>query len=286
MAQHAMIGYRRKPKWIYVIPCIYLLFPIILLVQIFSENPVLGKLQILFAQPTLMLDVFCSVSAALCVLIVSRYSLVYLVGLTVYFVGFKAFQLYVGGWETSFELSVVAFWFAAPLLFLTTTLRVPYFYPEARWWKRLSRFAHKTRGTIYFSDLKFPVVMMDFSKGGAFVKLDRRLFNAGAEDHREQRDDQVSPLHPFLSSEERIVANRSVEKFPKKNEIVRIVIKTSPALDSPYMNGLFEAQALVVWSTKAVDPMQHGLGLKFIGLSFGERLKLRKYLKLFESKSS
>lgn len=279
-----MIGYRRKPKWIYIIPCIYLLFPLAILIQIFSQNPVIGKLQILLTQPTLMLDVFCSVSAALCILIVSRYSLIYLAGLTVYFVGFKLFQLYVGGWETSFELSIVAFWFAAPLLFLTTTLRLPYFYPEARWWKRPPRFAHKSKATVYFNGVKFPVVMMDFSKGGAFVKLDRRLFNEGADEKEEHRHDKSAGSHPFISPEERIRAHKSIDKFPKTNETVHIVIKTAPGLDNPYEGGLFETEAVVVWSTKAVDPLKNGLGLKFTGLKFSEKRKLQKYLKLFDSK--
>lgn len=285
MANSAIVGYRRKPKWMYIVPCVYLLFPLTIVIQLFRANPMVSSMQTFLTQPTLMLDIFCSVSAALCILIVSRYSLIYLVGLTVYFVGFKLFQLYVGGWSTSFELSIVAFWFAAPLLFLTTTLRLPYFYPEARWWKRPPRVSHNTRGTLYFNGVKFPVIMMDFSYGGAFVKLDKRLYNENSGDG-DQRRERTEVHHPFMTAEEKIIAHKSLNKYPCTNESVHLVMKTAPGLDSPYKGELFEAEANVVWSTKAVDPMQHGLGLKFTGMSFKEKLKLKRYLKLFQSKEN
>ena len=277
-----LLGYCRKPIWIYLAAMGYLMIPILTLIGMMGDGNLWAQLKPLVTTRLFLQVFFCSVTAALAVLIVTRYSLMLLLVLSAYFIGFKVIQFFMSGWGTSLDFIVVSFWLAAPVLFLTTSLRLAYTKPETRWWKRSPRYPHLTRGTLYSKGVKFPVVMINFSVGGAFVKLDERLFDTQKGIDSKERREHRAAAHPSMTPEEMIIARKTVDRYPTAQEDrVRIVVKTMPSLGNPYPDHLFESEALVVWTTKVTDPLQHGLGLKFMNQTLMEKIKIRRYLGCF-----
>lgn len=280
-------GFCRKPLTIYLIAGCYIAIQAAALLLRTREADFQLDIASLMSSSVFWQELFCSVTAAIAIVIVSRYSLIYLIGLSIYFIGFKIYQFYGRGWDPSIDLAVVGFWFIAPLVFLTTKLRVPYTHPETRWWKRHPRFPHISRGTLYFHGIRFPILMMNLSADGGFVKLDERLFAAKRDMDNEERREHYSSAHPFMTPDEMLIARRSVDRFPSYDgDIIRIVVKTLPSLDNPYPNQLFEAGAKVCWVTQETDPVHYGLGLKFIEQSFWDKIRLRKYLHLFQEEKT
>ncbi|MFT5206476.1 MAG: hypothetical protein ACI9CF_000214 [Candidatus Omnitrophota bacterium] len=282
MAQTNIIGYRKKPAWIYVVATFLILIPLLSYIELHLRGGGFATIpKELFYQ-----EIFCSASAALAILIVTRFSLLYFLGLSTYFIGFKLIQVYSGGWGTPFELAVIVFWLTAPLLFVTTSLKIPYLNPAARWWTQEKRFTHMSRGTLNYKGIKYPIVMIDFSAGGAFIKLDERIFKEVPKDDKDKRDEKsIGIRHPFLDAKERLVAKNSMEDYPSVEDGIKLKVQTLPGLDIPYKEGYYEVNAEVVWATKATDPIQYGLGLRFKHDSLIEKLKLSRYLYVLQPRS-
>ncbi len=274
MTHTAIIGYRKKPTWIYIVATCLILIPLLSYIELHLRGGYAAIPKELFYQ-----EIFCSASAAIAILIVTRFSLLYFIGLSTYFLGFKLIQVYSGGWGTPFEMAVIVFWLAAPVLFLATSLKIPYLNPEARWWTQEKRFTHMSRGTLVYKGIKYPIVMIDFSVGGAFVKLDERIFKEVPKDGQDKRNEKTAGIrHPFLDAKEKLIAKNSVEDYPRVEDRVSLKVQTLPGLDIPYKAGYYEVNAEVVWATKATDPIQYGLGLKFKHDHLIEKLKLNRYL--------
>lgn len=132
--------------------------------------------------------------------------------------------------------------------------------------------------------IKFPLVVLNVSDGGAFVKLDERIFQEGTEESEERRHDGAGRF-PTVNQTERFIALRNMHEYPKMGDVISVAIETLEGLDSPFKKNRLVTLAEVVWVTKATDPYQYGLGLKFTKLSFMNRTRLRRYLKLLPAKT-
>lgn len=230
-------------------------------------------------------ELFCAVTAATALLCVTKPSLFYLIFLSVYFVGFKIFQFSTGVLESPTQIVATMFWFAAPTALLASQARLAYTEPARRWWKRPERHTHTTGAQALCRGIKFPLVVINFSRSGAFVKLDERIFQQQVDQEHEKRDDGAGRF-PSVSSAERLIALRNMREYPGIGDEINIAIETLPGLDSPFKANRFAARARVVWVTKATDPYQYGLGLQFMRVSFMNQLRLRRYFKLIPAPKS
>jgi hypothetical protein len=275
-------GFWQKPQLAKLLAAGYLAFPLIFWWQMRHAPAGLGEgamSTLVFAQ-----ELFCAVTAATALLWVSKPSLIYLIFLSVYFLGFKLYHFSSGALDTPAEVAATMFWFAAPTALLASQARLAYTEPERRWWKRPERYAHPTGAQALARGVKFPLVVVNFSRGGAFVKLDERIFQQDVDDAREKRKDAAGRF-PSVTSVERLIAVKNMHEYPKMGEVISVAIETLPGLDSPFKSNRFVTRAVVVWVTKATDPYQHGLGLQFVNVSFLDALRLRRYFQLLPPKS-
>ncbi len=272
-----MTGYWHKPFLAKLLAVGYLAFPVVFWWQM--RHAPAGLQSELMSPLVFAQELFCAVTAATALLWVTKPSLFYLIFLTAYFLGFKLYQFSNNTLDSSSELVATMFWFAAPAVLLASQARLAYLEPARRWWQRPERHVHPTGAQALAHGVKFPMVVMNMSAGGAFVKLDERIFHEGKPEEDEKRSDGAGRF-PSVTSAERLIAVRNMHEFPKLGETISIAIETQPGLDSPFPNNRFVVLAEVVWVTKVTDPYKHGLGLKFTGLSFAMRLRLNRYLQL------
>lgn len=270
-------GYWHKPFLIKLLAFGYLAFPAVFWWQM--RHAPYGLQADLMSPLIFTQELFCAVTAATALLWVSKPSLFYLIFLTAYFLGFKLYQFSNNTLDSSAEVAATMFWFAAPAVLLASQARLVYLEPERRWWKRPQRYMHATGAQALAHGVKFPLVVMNISCGGAFVKLDERIFQDETAVDVEKRADGAGRF-PSITSAERLIAVRNMHEYPKLGETISIAVETHPGLDSPFGNNRFVTLAEVVWVTKVTDPYQHGLGLKFTGLSPVMRMRLARYLSL------
>ncbi len=278
LANEPQLGYRHLPQLSRMLAVGYLIFPAVMWWQMrHAPAEAVSDLMspMVFAQ-----ELFCAMTAATALLWVTRPSLFYLIFLTVYFLGFKVYQFSNQALDTPWEVAGTMFWFAAPAVLLTSQARLAYLEPARRWWRRSDRVEHATGGQILVNGVKFPVVMMNLSAGGAFVKLDERIFQTGYDAESEKRKDALGRF-PSVTSAERLIAVKNMGSYPKIHDVVHLTVETLASMDSPFHENQFEVTAEVVWTTKATDPYQNGLGLKFHKVSLQTNHRLRKYLRLF-----
>jgi hypothetical protein len=252
----AVQGYRKKPTWIYGIAAVYFLLPVLSLWQFFVQldySPPLLK-EILFSN-FFLVELFCSVTAGIAVLIVSRLSFFYLILLSVYTMVFKLYHLRTHAFlEHPVDLIVVLVWFGITSLFLFTALKIPYLNPKTRWWKQDRRFSFMSPGTILFDKTDLPVMVLNLSKGGAFVRLDEGL-------------------------------KPDTSLFPKKlGEELSVQIKVLPSAESLFEKGILKSRAKVVWIARPDTDYRHSLGLQFLNQAKPEKKALIKYLELVKKR--
>lgn len=273
------IGFWQKPRLSRLLAVGYLIFPVIFWWQAryapeTAEGLMGGRV---FAQ-----ELFCAVSAATALLWVTKPSLIYFLFLSVYFVGFKLFQYSNGGLDTPVEVAATMFWFAAPTVLLASQARLAYTQPDRRWWKRPERYAHVTGAQALVRGVKFPLVVVNLSRSGVFVKLDERILRKEASSQDEKRSEGAGRF-PSVTAEERLIAARSMDQYPRLGDEISVAIETLPGLDSPFKMNRFVTKARVVWVTKVTDPCRHGLGLQFLDVSPMMRLRLRRYTRLISA---
>ncbi len=254
-------GYRKKPKYIYILGILYFIVPFVTLYQFYLNTDHSFKLlkEIIFSDFYLS-ELFFSFTAGIAVLTVTKVGFFYFIALSIYTLGTKIYNLHYNSlFEYPFDLIVLLFWFSATLLFLFTALRIPYLNPKTRWWKQPPRYSHKMPGVLIVRSIRFPVVTLDFSKGGIFLRLD----------------------------EERIVKDTELEKnlsyFPRQiGQIIDLEINTIPEGSVLFKEGKFLSRARVVWHAKEDGSPRYGLGLQFIDQSPHERKQLIRYTKLLK----
>lgn len=274
--QGRLLGFRQKPALINVLGFAFLALAVMTLL-----GGVL-KQDLRYASESIMRqDFFCEATAALALAAVTRVGYLYFMALSAYFFAFEAaYLLWIGG-EGPFKGAVLAVWAIAFGVMAVTRIRFPYLFPETRWWKRPPRVVHQAGGMMYFKGIKFPIVMMDLSNRGTFVKLDMRLLESEFQKPDEERRRHGGFDATTLSPEERILARKSIGLYPQMKDRVAIVVKTLSGLDNPFDGNFFETEAQVVWTTKITDPMRWGLGLKFMDLNHSNHSKLKSYLRYY-----
>lgn len=274
-----LVGYWHKPQLAKLLAAGYLAFPLIFWWQMrhAAEGLMTGPMSpMVFWQ-----ELFCAVTAATALLWVSKPSLFYLIFLSVYFLGFKLFQFSNHTLDTPAEVAGTMFWFAAPVALMASQARLAFLEPERRWWNRPERHKHATGAQLLVRGVKFPMVVMNLSAGGAFVKLDERIFQEPVEGDEKRHD--AAGRFPSVTSAERLIALRHMHEYPKLGDVISIAVETQAGLDSPFPSNHFVTSAEVVWVTKVTDPYQYGLGLQFTGLTVMNRIRLSRYLKLLPS---
>ncbi len=295
---HSPLGYWQKPQLVKLLAFGYLAFPLMFWWRMhqgfagpvgsgWATGVAAGAGANWMSPAVFGQELFCAVSAAVALLWVSRPSLFYLIFLSIYFFGFKFYLFLHHGIDTPLEVTGMMFWFAAPATLVASRARLAYLEPERRWWKRPERYVHSTVAHVLVRGVKFPLVVLNLSVGGAFVKLDERIFQElpeGAEDKRRDGHRGRGPGRALtMTGAERLLARKEIHAYPRLGEIVSVAIETLSGLDSPFPKNRFVTTAEVVWVTKVTDPYQYGLGFKFTGLSVPDRLRLRRYLKLLPS---
>lgn len=268
------VGFWHKPNLVKVLAAGYLAFPLIFWWQ--SRYAPAGLGEDVMSGSVFAQELFCAVSAATALLWVTRPSLFFLILLTVYFVGYKFFQFSNGVLDTPTEAAGTLFWFAAPTALLLSQARLVYTQPERRWWKRPERHAHPTGGQALCRGVKFPLVVVNGSPYGAFVRLDERVF----------KPEEGDGTFPSLTAAERLIAVRNIGSYPRIGDEISVAIETLPGLDSPFKHNRFVTHARVVWVTKVTDPCQHGLGLRFTRVSPLQRARLKRYFRLVPTPKS
>lgn len=273
-------GYLQKPIYANWIGIMFLALPILS----FANTMISLDLSLPAAKPVVMTWIFihhllCSLAAAMSVIIISKPSYLLVIGISSYLFVLKIFQIVflelkpnaLDGMELLFCAAVIAG-------FLKTQIRIPYLHPEARLWKRQSRLAYAMRGILLSKGVKFPIVILDCSTGGAFVKLDERLFDKGKYLGHDRRK-RYLPMNAIMTPDEFLAARKARDLYPKGiGEIISIQIQTFPSLDNPFKGKDIVVEAQVVWSTQVTDPYHFGLGLKFMGMNFQDKLKLKRYI--------
>jgi hypothetical protein len=275
-------GFLKKPQSIQTVGFFFILLPLLMILQQgFSSGFSLTTLSEYIVSDSFLHDSFCSVIAVGALLAFNRLGWLVFVSIGLYFIFVKFAYFH---WNPNhlihpLDIAVIFYWFSAIALVTVTHFRLPYLRPEVRWWVRGHRIPHTVPGAVLYKGMKFPVISMDFSKGGVFVKLDERLFqpNSTSGDRRASQK-----LHSrLLTPDELIVASKHADAYPtRKNETIRVQLATFPSMDNPFENNIFEAEATIVWTTKETDPMHYGLGLRFKNMPFPMKHNIKKYLKL------
>lgn len=272
-----------------MISALYFLSPLLILAQFYVKvDHSLPFLRQIMVSDFFLTELFGAWSAALAILIVSRISFVYYLALSFYTIGVKLYNLRFNSlFEYPFDFVVLAFWFIITLLFLFTTLKVPYLNPQARWWTQAKRLTSFALGAITARDIRFPIVTLNISSTGLFVKLDERAINsvlqsykAGDSSEGEKRKAQALGKL-LLSPQELDIAAKNLPAYPAKlGEKITVQIQTIPTAAGLFPKGLLEAPAEVVWATKPNSKYRCALGLRFIDQTPTDKKKFQAYVHL------
>jgi len=240
-------GFRKKPEYIYWLGMMYFIAPFLTLYQFYLNVDRSTELlkQIIFSNFYLT-EVFYSFTAGIAVLTVTKIGFFYFIGLGIYTLGKKAYNLYYNSiFEYPFDFVVLLFWFIVTSLFLFTALRIPYLNPKTRWWRQPPRYSHKMPGILIVDNTRIPITTLNFSKGGIFVLLDKDM---------------------------------AIDM----GQAVDLEIDLIPEAKDFFKEGKFFTKATVVWCAKKDPSSRYGLGLQFIGQTLQEKRQLRRYARLLK----
>ena len=255
-------GYKKKPKYIYFLGIFYFIVPLITLYQFYQNVDYSFKLlrEIIFSQFYLS-EIFFSFTAGIAILTVRRIGFFYFIALSIYTIAIKIYNLqYNSLFEYPLDFIVILFWFTTTILFVFTAMRIPYLNPKTRWWKQPPRYSHKMPGILMVNTIKLPVIVLNFSTGGVFLKLD---------EERIKKD---------------ISLKNNLSYFPQHmNQIVDLEINVISEARKILEKLKFFSRAKVVWRTKEDSPYKYGLGLQFINQSNETKKQLRRYARLLKS---
>ena len=282
-------GYRKKPAWIYLIAAGYAAIPLVVLLQFGLEVGFSGALmkQVLFSS-YFGVEALAALSGAAAVLLVTRGSFLFFVSLCFATVALKVYDLQRGALlGTWLDLGLTSFWLVAGVGFLTSTLRTPYLNPRVRWWSRDDRLRFISRGVVECEGVSFPIITLNLSVGGAFVKLDERLVSElpdcpqdGAPTTVEKR--KREPEGELTLSEAQLQqACENLHLYAKKlGEQVQVRLQPAPAVGDVPVPQIYETPAEVVWIPALGTQYRFGRGLRFVDRAPGQRRWLKDYLAL------
>lgn len=242
-------GYRKKPRAIIVIALGFLVIPAAVMMQtLFLTGGSWQALGAVMSSRYVLQEWWLSWSAAAAVAIVSRWSVAYLLLLSGYVLVTKLGHLISHPHlETPVSLCITAFWLSVALLLLGSSLKAPYLNPKLRWWTRPLRLSLCRNAAISVRGTMIPVVVLNLSRGGAFVTL------------------------------EEVAAPPQAPPY-RLGEPVELTMDLTPGDQAPEPPMRFSARAQLVWMSKPDSPYRHGLGIQFHALSRVQQRHLRRYL--------
>ena len=244
-------GYRKKPKYIYLIALFYFSVPLLTLWQFAMNVDYSWNLLEKIISSKFYLVEFClSFTAGMAVLSVTRAGFFYLIFLSAYTLGIKIQNLnYNALFEYPLDFVVLFFWFMMTILFVFTALRVPFLNPDTRWWRQPPRYSHKMPGKLIVNGREFPMVTLNISAGGMFVTLDEN----------------------------------AVKEVFTIGQSVALDVGMIPEAARLFKDCALKVSAKVAWLSQEDDPNKRGLGLEFIALTRQDKKKLKGYTHLLKS---
>ncbi len=245
----SLAGYRKKPLAIAVIAAIFLALPGFVLAHLVALSG--GSLDVvgpLARSRYVVHEWLLSWSAAAAVYVVSRGSFAYFVGLSGYVLWTRLARLVVHpDLESPLSLLVTVVWLGVAAYVLGSSLWSPYLNPRLRWWTRPPRLPLCRDATLATPHGIIPVVVLNLSEGGAFVK-------AGEE-----------------TADRPDLPQRLGERFGFTVDLA------GPRQDGA---GSFRlvTQAELVWKGKPESPYRDGMGIRFLAQPRPQRRRLHRYL--------
>ena len=283
-----MRGFRKKPWWIYALAAGYASAPGLCLLQLAQQvgfDPALLAeiLRSSFFWVEAGVGLFCMLG----VLWVTRPTFLAVVTLSAISIFQKLSNLASGHlFDTGFELTLLLLWSGLTLGLLFTTLRTPYLNPKLRWWKQQERYRALAHGVLRQGDLVFPVITLNLSRTGIFLKLDERALQSVDSPKRDANLPSADRRkhHPAgqlaLGRDELTTARDTLDHYPRRlGSHVHLTLHSS--LPAP-LDASFESEAEVVWSAPLDSHYRFGLGLRFSGQSAAQRRQLKAQLRALE----
>ena len=247
--ERSLNGYKKKPASITVIAVIFLLLPLPVLCEALLRSGASSDvLRGLLSSRYFLREWALSWSAAAAVYIVSRWSFAYFIALSGMVLAERLSHVARHpDLENPLSALMTGIWFAVVGFVLLSSLRLPYLNPKLRWWTRPPRMALGRHAAIIHQGTPIPAIVLNLSRGGAFVKLDA---SAAARRHFPQQLGASCALSMPLGSPE-----------PAS--------KSAPPVSLP---------AQLVWMAKPGSPYRSGVGIKFTSLSPQQQRQLRRFL--------
>ncbi|MSR78509.1 MAG: PilZ domain-containing protein [Candidatus Omnitrophica bacterium] len=280
-------GYRQKPFAIYLFSAIYFLLPFLNFLQLGADLEGSGThlREILFS-PAFLWESFLAFTAAWAIFSVTQVGFFYFIGLSLYIVVMKFYHMQTRSlFEYPMDALAALLWLGTSLGLVLSTLRIPYLNPSVKWWTQSVRYAHFRPGVLSVTGIFFPIVTLDISESGLFLKLDERtdfgniLFNPISDGMEERRSRSIS--NPFWVSDR---IRPAAETYPQKTgEEVTVKIHMIPEAADIFPNQIFETRAVIVWASKPSSPYRYGLGLQFSRSSAAQKKQLKAYARLIKS---
>jgi hypothetical protein len=243
-------GYQQKPRAIAVIAIIFLMIPVVMVIQMVVVSG--GSWRVVGAvlgSTYVVQEWLLSWSAAAAVYIVSRWSLAYFVVLSGYALSTKLVRLLsVPHLETPLSFFITCVWFAVVLYFFASSLATPYLNPKLRWWTRPPRVPLCREAMITVAGATLPITVWNLSPGGAFVKLDSQ-----------QAEHLELP-----------------RRLGQDVAFATTLALGDPGLVSPVH---FAATAHLVWVAAPESPHRDGVGIRFTSLTGAQRRSLKRFLR-------
>ncbi len=288
MSQENIRGYVRKPWWIYAIAIGYALVPAVTLVQFghqfgFNSNVLIG----VASSSYFITETLAALSGACAVLIVSRWTFAYFVALSFSTVSLRIFQYsqdqLLG---TPVDGILAAFWLVAGVIALSKELRTPYLNPRVRWWSQPERVDFISHSALEFAGVHYPIVTLNMSTGGAFIKLDQRRFSEysdGASGMERRKREPTGGV--ILSADQIEEAHAHLDSFPNQlGDPVTLHIQLLPEAAEMFDSPTCDVRAEVAWAAAQNSDYRYGLGLRFVDQSREARDQLAAYLENLQSK--
>jgi hypothetical protein len=249
--EQRLIGYKLKPVSITVMAVMFALLPLVVLVEaVIRVGASLETLRAVLGSRYFLQEWGLSWSAAAAVYIVSRWSFAYLLALSGYVITTRLAHLISHPQlETPLSVLITSIWLVTVSVVVGSSLRLPYLNPKLRWWTRPPRTPLCREVALRYQDTALPAVVLNLSRGGAFVKL-----------------------------KEHATAHHA---FPDRLGVAcELTMQLSPGtawtdLAPPRLT----LPAKVAWMATPGSPYHNGVGLQFTSLSCAQRRLLHHVLR-------
>ena len=167
-------------------------------------------------------------------------------------------------------------WFCIAVLVAAILIRM---FPSAQK-EKSPRHAHILKGILVRDKAVFPIITLNLSTEGAFVKLDERLEILDLPVAEEKRKRQDPSSNPFLSEEEAARSRKNLRNYPgHTGEKVTLCLELKTEGGLFFQGGKLETQAVVAWKSSTKGPLRYGLGLKFVDWPPRQKQRLKDYLR-------